>query len=97
MQIVVLVKVNPIPQNSLRKLCQNTGFLWPIFPRVNRKMRVRENPYSGIFYTVNAQWQVTTLNALVLCNLFVFLAQLLSMLSKIIKDVKYGLILVILG
>ena len=45
----------------LRKMCQITGFFWPIFSRIRteswilslyRKIRVRENLYSSIFYAV---------------------------------------------
>ena len=48
-------------QNALRKICQNTGFLWPAFSCMRTelkllslygKMRVSENPHSGIFYAV---------------------------------------------
>ena len=46
---------------TLRKLCKNTGFLWPVFSRIRTKytilslyerIRVSENPYSCIFYAV---------------------------------------------
>ena len=46
---------------SLDKICQNTGFIWPVYSRIRTKstiltlkesMRVRENPYSDIFYVV---------------------------------------------
>ena len=46
----------------LRKIYQNTGFLWPVFFRIrlesiilflHGKTRVRENPYSYLFYEVS--------------------------------------------
>ena len=47
--------------NTLRKICQNTSFLWPIYSHIRTKpkilslyenIRFRENPYSGIIYAV---------------------------------------------
>ena len=46
---------------ALHKICQNTGFLWLVFSHIRTetkvlplygKMRVRQNPYCGVFYTV---------------------------------------------
>ena len=46
---------------SLHKICENTGFHWPVLSRIRTKstilsfcerIRVCENPYSRIFYTV---------------------------------------------
>ena len=45
-------------KQTLRKICQNTGFLCPFFPISGKyfvvygKIRVGENPYFGIFYAV---------------------------------------------
>ena len=46
-------------KSSLHKICENTGFHWPLFSRIRTeilslywKIRVSENPYSRIFYTV---------------------------------------------
>ena len=48
-------------QCILRKFCKNTSFHWPIFFRIKTestilslygRIRVSENPYSPIFYTV---------------------------------------------
>ena len=46
---------------SLHKICENTGFHWPVSPSIRtesrilslyRKIRVTENPYSRILYSV---------------------------------------------
>ena len=46
---------------SLYKVCENTGFRWPVFSRIktkstilslHRRIRVRENPHFRIFYAV---------------------------------------------
>ena len=46
---------------SLHKICENTGFHWPLFSRIRtkstslslyRRIRVSENPHSRIFYVV---------------------------------------------
>ena len=46
----------------MHKICENTGFHWPVFSRIrkeytilplHRRIRVSENPYSRIFYTVS--------------------------------------------
>ena len=51
---------NTGPKKPLRKICQGTVFLWPIFPRIFDSVLIQENPvqknpYSGIFYTVAVQ------------------------------------------
>ena len=46
---------------ALHKICENTGFYWPVFSRAKKEstvmslcriMRVLENPYSCIFYAM---------------------------------------------
>ena len=46
---------------ALHKICENTGFQWPVFSRIRTKsamfslygrIRATENPYSSIFYAV---------------------------------------------
>ena len=46
-------------QHSRRKMCQDTGFVWSVFPGIRikskilslyGKIRARENPYSSILY-----------------------------------------------
>ena len=46
-------------QSPLRKLCENTGFLWSVLPRLlaestisTEKTTVSENPYYHLFYTL---------------------------------------------
>ena len=36
----------------LHKVCQNTGFPWPVFSHIWTETTVRKNPYSSIFYAV---------------------------------------------
>ena len=47
---------------SLHKICNNTGFHWPVFSRIRAesygRIRVIQNLYSRIFYTV---WHTTAL------------------------------------
>ena len=50
--------------NRLHKICQNTGFTWPVFSGIRtesvslfflslyREIQIRENPYSDMFYAV---------------------------------------------
>ena len=49
----------------LLKICQNTDFLWPVLSLIRaectiislcRKIKVKDNPYSGIFHTVSVKW-----------------------------------------
>ena len=68
--------------NTLRKIFQNTGFLWPVFPHISTeseiltihcKIRVREKPYSGTSYQgrhlgrmVQYKWEYQSLNMVLL-------------------------------
>ena len=67
------------------------------------KIRTRKNSVGSkktLILAYFMQWMSSgksPLNTLFFYNLFVFLTQLLPMLAEIVKDVKYGLILTILG
>ena len=43
---------------SLRKICQNTGIIRPVFSRIRTdgKIRVRVKAYSDVFYAVHVYW-----------------------------------------
>ena len=58
---LLIKKVLNVFRQSLHKICENTGFHWPIFshistrsqiPSLYGRIRVNENPYFCIFYAV---------------------------------------------
>ena len=48
-----------VPKNmTVHKICQNTGFFWPVFSRIRAESsKTWENPYSDLFYAV--WWNIT--------------------------------------
>ena len=66
-------------KKSLRRICQNMVFLWPVFSCVTAeskilplygKIRVRENPYSGIMSDSVLTWGKTGQRKLVFRHIF---------------------------
>ena len=67
--------------DALRKICQNTGFLWRVYSSLMTESkilslhRVRGNPYSRIFYTVIEDSKIKqhqTQNSLCFCGKEIF-------------------------
>ena len=59
---IIFFQIAFFPQQSLHKICENTGFQWPVFSRIRTKsvilslygrIQVAENLYFCIFYAVS--------------------------------------------